>query len=77
VLQLFDFSEKPLAFRDFAEKPVVDVEALRLGKAVFQANPGFFGRIKSLQHFLPASFRDEFCARLTDPVFSVFHPPNA
>ena len=47
----FDFAEKPLAFRDFAERPVVDVEALRQGGlAVFQANPGFFGRIKSLQH---------------------------
>jgi hypothetical protein len=49
VLQLFDFVEKPVAFRDFAEKPVVDFEALRQGG--FRANPGFFGRIKSLQHF--------------------------
>jgi len=39
VLQLFDF----------AEKPVVDFEALRQGG--FQAKQGFFGRIKSLQHF--------------------------
>jgi hypothetical protein len=48
-LQLFDFAEKPLAFRDFAEKPIVDCEALRQGG--FRAKPGFFGRIKSLQHF--------------------------
>jgi 2-methylaconitate cis-trans-isomerase PrpF len=40
VLQLFDFAEEPLAFRDFAEKPVVDVEALRQGG--FSSKPGIF-----------------------------------
>jgi hypothetical protein len=49
VLQLFDFAEKPLAFAILPKKPVIDCEALRQGG--FRANPGFFGRIKSLQHF--------------------------
>jgi hypothetical protein len=45
----FRFCRKTPRFRDFAEKPVVDFEALR--QDGFRANPGFFGRIKSLQHF--------------------------
>jgi len=45
----FRFCRKTPRFRDFAEKPVVDFEALR--RDGFRANPGFFGRIKSLQHF--------------------------
>jgi hypothetical protein len=45
----FRFCRKTPRFRDFAEKPIVDCEALRQGG--FRAKPGFFGRIKSLQHF--------------------------
>ena len=45
----FRFWRKTPRFRDFAEKPVVDCEALRQGG--FRAKSGFFGRIKSLQHF--------------------------
>jgi hypothetical protein len=46
----FRFCRKTPRFRDFAEKPVVDCEALRQGG--FRAKSESFGRIKSLQHFL-------------------------
>jgi hypothetical protein len=50
VLQLFDFAEKPLAFAILQKSRPVDCEALRQGG--FRAKARFFGRIRSLQHFL-------------------------
>jgi len=59
----FDFAEKPLAFA-ILQKTVVDCEAFRQGG--FQAKPGFFGRIKSLQHFRSAGrTRTNFVVSLT------------
>jgi hypothetical protein len=49
VLQLLDFAEKPLAFAILQKSRSLIVR--HLGKAVFEQNLGFFGRIKSLQHF--------------------------